>query len=371
MLRAAAWVVAGLLLTATLSAQGIPGTRAHAEGRTGWAALREGRNEAAARAFATAIDLEPRDPSLRFGAAVAAHLLGQPAAARDLLERALRLAPNYTAAAELLGEILYKAGELDAAIQLYEQALGYAPGHERVTRRVSEWRSQASLQREFYRQQSGHFTVLFEGPADEPLANRAIDVLEANYWRIGSTLSSYPEEPVTVVLYTEEQFRDITRSPDWAAAAYDGWIRVPMRGALERPEELERVLSHELTHAFIRAIAPTGVPAWLNEGLAVFFEPDGPGWTRRQLGATNARLDQGRLTSGFAGLSGMRARLAYAQSADTVEKMVELAGAQAIVTLLRDVARGEPFAVAFEQRMLVPLPAFLAELQTRQTGVLR
>ena len=64
-------------------------------------------------------------------------------------------------------------------------------------------------------------------------------------------------------------------APVWAAAVFDGRIRVPIRGALAHPEELDRVLSHELAHAFVHSIAPRGVPVWLNEGIAMFFEPGG------------------------------------------------------------------------------------------------
>src|SRR5690242_21602302 len=54
----------------------------------------------------------------------------------------------------------------------------------------------------------------------------------------------------------------------WAAGAYDGTIRVPIRGALDHPDELDRVLAHEFAHALIRSLAARNVPAWLNEGLA-------------------------------------------------------------------------------------------------------
>jgi hypothetical protein len=38
--------------------------------------------------------------------------------------------------------------------------------------------------------------VLFEGPADEALARRAIEILEAAYWRIAAELSTYPDRVV-------------------------------------------------------------------------------------------------------------------------------------------------------------------------------
>ena len=97
-----------------------------------------------------------------------------------------------------------------------------------------------------------HFTVSFDGPAEAALAAEALDSLDRAYWRIGSVLTTYPNEPIPVVLYTTEQFRDVTRSPGWAAGAFDGTIRVPMRGALDDPKELDRVLAHEFTHAVVR-----------------------------------------------------------------------------------------------------------------------
>jgi tetratricopeptide (TPR) repeat protein len=345
------------------AAQGVPGTRAHDAGRAGWDAIRAGRAADAARAFAKAIDAEPRDPSLHLGAGLAAHLLGQPTAARNALEQALALAPTYTAASKLLGEILYRGSDLDGAIRVYEQALVHAPTDEQVVKRLAEWRKEAALHSGFFQSQGSHFTVLFEGPADEELARRALELLESAYWRIGTALYTFPEQVITVVLYTQEQFRDVTRSPDWAAALYDGRIRVPMRGALRRPEELERVLAHEFTHALVRSIAPRGVPTWLNEGLAVAFEPDGQSWAAGELARTEARLPQQQLSGGFAGLSGDDARVAYAQSAVTVQKLLDLAGSAALVGLLQDLAQGEAFAPAFERRMLVPFDTFVSGLR--------
>ena len=155
------------------------------------------------------------------------------------------------------------------------RSLAYAPSDRTLVTRAEKLRAELATERGFFQTQGNHFTVLFEGPADEALAGRAIEILEEAYFRVGTALFTFPERPITVVLYTEQQFRDVTRSPEWAAAAYDGRIRVPVRGALERSAELQRVLTHEFTHALIATIAPRGVPTWLNEGLAMMFEQIG------------------------------------------------------------------------------------------------
>ena len=237
---AGAFALAAIVGTAPALAQGISGTRAYVEGHNGWQAIRDARHEDAAAAFAAALDAEPRDPSLHLGAGLAAHLLGRPTAAQHSLERALELAPPLTAASLLLADILYRGSDVAAAIQVYEGALMYAPADKTVITRLETLRREEAVHSDFFESRGAHFTVLFEGPADAGLAARVIEILEAAYWRVSTALSIYPERTITVVLYTQEQFRDITRSPQWAAAAYDGRIRLPVRGADADPRELER-----------------------------------------------------------------------------------------------------------------------------------
>src|SRR5688572_1928485 len=165
-----------------------------------------------------------------------------------------------------------------------------------------------ALHQTFQRAQGARFTVLFEGAQDERLATRALDVLEEAYERIGIALGAFPQRTITVILYTQQQFQDITRAPAWAAGAYDGRIRIPVRGALDRPEELRRVLFHELAHAMVESIAPHGVPAWLAEGLAATFEPDGTLRAQADLERAGRRLSFRRLTRSFRDLSADDAR---------------------------------------------------------------
>jgi hypothetical protein len=222
--------------------------------------------------------------------------------------------------------------------------------------------AEEALHQRFFQSQGAHFTILFEGPQDYELASRTLAVLEEAYFRIGTALYTFPAQPVTVVLYTQEQFRDITRAPAWAAGAYDGRIRIPIRGALNRPEELARVLSHELAHAMIQGIAPSGVPTWLNEGLAVTFEAGGVESAQAQLAISPRRLPFERLARNFKGLSGDNARLAYAQSAVMAQRLVDEGGGSGIVAILQDLAAGVPFERAYEQRLFLPFDTFAASL---------
>ncbi len=350
-------------MSASAFAQEGPRTPAGDAGRAGWNAIRDGRNDDAAAAFAAAIETEPRDPSLYLGAGLAAQLLGDASKARESLERALTLAPTLTTASLMLGELLYRQSDLQGAIAIYEAAVKHAPNDKTLAERLARLRQEPSLERGFFQSQSAHFVVLFEGPADDELARRAVELLESAYWRIGTALYTFPDGVITVVLYTEQQFRDTTRSPSWAAAAYDGRIRIPMRGALDQaPRELERVLTHELTHVIIRAIAPRAVPTWLNEGLAVMFEPDGSQWAQNTLEASNVRIPLDDLARSFETLSSNQARTAYAESADAARQLFDRVGGAGVVALLQDIARGVPLTEAFERRLLTPYSTFIGSL---------
>src|SRR5262249_14010013 len=166
-------------------------------------------------------------------------------------------------------------------------------------------------------------------------------------------------DPIPVVLYTTEQFRDITRSPAWAAGAYDGTIRVPMRGALDKREELDRVLSHEFTHALIRTLASRGVPTWLNEGLATALE------SGDRLSAADPRLQEAAakvplraLQNRLGRLSGDQAQLAYTASALAARRLLDEAGGAAIANLLKDLGEGVEFDSAFLHRIQRPFAEF-------------
>ena len=362
--RGGAFALAAIVCAAPAAAQGIPGTRAYVEAQKGWEAIRDGRHQDAAAAFALALDAEPRDPSIHFGSGVAAYLLGQPTAAQHELERALELAPSLTDASLLLATILYRASDIAGAVRVYESALQYAPANDTLITRLEALRREAAVHTDFLQSHGAHFTVLFEGAADADLAGRVIDILEAAYWRVSTALAIYPERTITVVLYTQERFRDITRSPQWAAAAYDGRIRLPVRGADADPSELERVIIHEFTHALVRTLTPRGVPMWLHEGLAVMFEPNADARIDEQLSSAPARLPLERLADSFGDLSGDDARLAYAQSAAIVRALFDSGGPLTVGAVLQDIARGDSFATAFEQRMFMSYDTFVSGLAT-------
>jgi tetratricopeptide (TPR) repeat protein len=317
--------------------------------RMGLDALRAGEVRRAADAFHQAIAADPKNPRLYVEAGVAAWLERKDEEARIALERALELEPSLDEARQVLGHVYYRLGDLPAAVNTYETLVGRSGGGEHVAT-LDRWRRELDLQTRMRQVIGNHFSISFDGPTAEDLSGRALESLDRAYWRIGQVLGVYPASPIAVVLYSSEQFRDITRSPSWAAAAYDGTIRVPMRGALANSQDLDRVLAHEFTHALVRSFGTARIPTWLNEGLATALERTKP----------NGRLSDGDrspapplslLAGSFERLNGPDAELAYAVSAAAVERLLDAAGGIAIANLLRDLNGDLDFDTAFAHRM--------------------
>ena len=184
------------------------------------------------------------------------------------LKRILSIDPKFPPALELLGPVQRRTGDLYGAIRTYETLVAITPGDDEARDMLERWKRESELHDRMRLTVGDAFTVSFEGPEEAALADAALEALNRAFWRLGDLLGAYPLKSVTVVLYSGDQFRDITRSPPWAAGVYDGIIRVPVRGALDNPKGFDRVLAHEFAHALIHTLAPHSVPSWLNEGLA-------------------------------------------------------------------------------------------------------
>jgi tetratricopeptide (TPR) repeat protein len=334
--------------------------------RDGFAAIAAGDAHRAAEAFRDALAADPKNARLHLGAGVAAYLERRDADARTALERALTIDPSLVPAREMLGQVLRRQGDLAGAIRVYDALIALRPDRADAAATLDRWRRELELHDRMLQAVGSQFTVAFEGPAEALLASRALESLNRAYWRIGGVLGTYPANPVAVVLYTNEQFRDITRSPTWSAAAYDGTIRVPMRGALDNADELDRVLAHEFTHALVRTLASRGVPAWLNEGLATALERENLSWAEARLregGGTVTLKGLSAATQSFGQMDSADAQIAYAASAIAVGRLLQEAGGVAIANLLRDLGEGAELEAAFDRRMPRSFGAFAASLQ--------
>jgi hypothetical protein len=135
--------------------------------------------------------------------------------------------------------------------------------------------------------------------------------------------------------------------PDWADGT--AWPRhglVFLRAPSARPgtaDPLEQVLDHEIVHVLVGRLfaaggADSAPPRWLQEGLAQWLSGEVGPDTARALGS-GGLLPLAELTSSFPA-DPLRARLAYASSADFVVFLASSWGEDAVRRLVHRMAEG-------------------------------
>ena len=328
-----------------------------------WAALERGDASKAAAIFREELERSPRNAVLHYGAGYAAMTLGRTDAAISSLKHAIEYNPRFLQAMVLLAQIAYQATDLDLAVRTMEKAAAVAPRDRNIAQQLEQWRRESALHGRFEERPGVRFRVLFEGAAEKPLGDHIATVLESAYWRIGKLMNTYPSQTLTVILYTNRQFQDITRAPAWAGGGFDGRIRLPVGGALRSPKALERVVTHEFVHAVIHDAAPVGAPTWLHEGLASYLESGDHTWAPRVLRATNGRIPFEDLADGFDHFDGDTALVAYAESLVAGQLLCERLGGN-LGPFLQMLGRGQTIDQALSTFNVQP-DAFYAAWRTR------
>jgi tetratricopeptide (TPR) repeat protein len=169
----------------------------------------------------------------------------------------------------ILGKDHYFRQELARAIEEYEEALSLGERPE-IRAALEEALRDSRTARGYDQKRLSHFIVTYEGETMEGTGRMAIDTLERAHASLVSDLGFSPSDPVGVVLYTRHSYREYD-GPHYGGGKFDGKIRLPVKDVPWGDAHINKILRHELAHAFFHAA--TGQqhePRWLNEGLAEY-----------------------------------------------------------------------------------------------------
>ncbi len=146
-----------------------------------------------------------------------------------------------------------------------------------------------------------------------------------------------------MILYSSQQFADITRAPAWAGALNDGKIRVPVQGLTSMTPDLAQVLQHEMVHSFVYQFIQGRCPTWLNEGLAQMLS----GKDSSRYGSMLVRVYSGTrvkmsgLEGSYTRFNGQQAGVAYAVSLAAAEMIRDQYGDYMFPSILEALRAGE------------------------------
>jgi tetratricopeptide (TPR) repeat protein len=320
---------------------------------SGSARLQQGDHRGARDAFEEALRYVDADAAAHLGLGIANFHLKDNRAAERELERAIALDPREKTAYQVLGDLAYRRDDLGVAVAFWEKALEIDPSDGALKSRLERIRREHRTEKDFNRDVTSHFSIKYEGREKIEAGRIVLRILEDAYGEVGRALSYYPDQEIAVILYTSQQFQEVTDAPGWSGGIYDGKIRIPV-GGIE--QETPGLLTHEYVHAVVRAITRR-VPTWLNEGLAQHFErreiSSGQKELLRQLAQSGKMPSLRDLEGSFMGLSGTQASLAYLISLSAVSHLIDRYGMYRVRMVLDDLATGADPGRAINNALLI------------------
>jgi len=207
----------------------------------------------------------------RAGYAVSLIALGQDETATSVVLDGLARDPEHAALLELRGDLHNRQERVQDALQFWREAFEQS-ANDRLRKKILKAERELQAGRDYALTTSSHFNLRYDGQVDLELADAMTEFLEELYWSMADKFDLAPRQPITVVLYPEQEFRDVTQQPEWVGGVYDGKVRVPLGGLRRLDPVAQRLLTHELTHVFVQAKSRGHAPRWLHEGLAQRLE---------------------------------------------------------------------------------------------------
>jgi len=351
-----------LLLTASAVFSQTPEQNAYARFmRAGSEQMKAGDYQAARESFDRALEYNDSAFEGHLGLGIAYfHLRENRYAERELL-KALEVNPKASAAYQFLGELSYRNDDLETAVSYWEKAVELNPAATDIRARLDRIRKERNAEKDFNRDVTGHFLVKYEGREKIEAGRIVLRILEDAYGEVGRSLSYYPEREIQVILYSGQQFKEVTNAPGWSGGIFDGKIRLPIGGIDKETPVIRGILFHEYTHAVVRAITPR-CPTWLNEGLAQYFE--GSQIDPRQQEVLKQLMLAGKIPSltklegSFTGLVGDQAQSAYLLSLSSVRYMIDSFGMYRVKDVLDKLAKGEDIGKAISNSIMISYEEF-------------
>ncbi|MBI5048111.1 MAG: hypothetical protein HZB54_04055 [Deltaproteobacteria bacterium] len=212
------------------------------------------------------------------------------------------------------------------------------------------------VEKGFQKKEGSHFIVKFGDAENSDIGHLISIVLEEAYIKVGSDIGYYPNDRIEAVLYTQQQFTDVTRAPGWVGAIYDGRIKIPVGGITSRTSLLEKVLFHEYTHALVHRLSNGRAPLWLNEGLAQHEEGavnEGINNVLTQVAKIEKPLPLRPFEGSFMGFNATQAIVAYSVSLSATEYIIKEFGMSAVKRILENIGTGKTIEEAVSSSLYI------------------
>ncbi len=263
------------------------------------------------------------------------------------LDFALRLNPNYSTAQRRKARIFEEKGIYESLIAKINLDLEPSRSFLREHQVRSRTNLPPVIEREF-------FVLKYEDTIPSKVLWVICQLIERTYHQVGDIFQCYPPHKVSISIedisrLSTSQSRSL---PHWAAASYDGSIRLTYCAYGEPAFGiLLALIRHEWVHLLVDRLTKRQCDTWLDEGLAQVVARPMMSFERQQLRIASQKkqlLTPRELKKPFSQMASNRRRLAYLQSTAIVAYLIQQFGVSQIRKLLRRIANGKPTDVAIQ-----------------------
>ncbi|MCP4252521.1 MAG: hypothetical protein GY775_03755 [Candidatus Scalindua sp.] len=239
----------------------------------------------------------------------------------------------------VLGELYYAENKLQKAIESWEISHLQTP-RDAILTKITKAKKELKVDEKLSDKISCNFVLKYDQD-DAYSSELVLNLLINSYNLLAYDFGWYKNSEFTVILYSRKDYSDILNVPSWAAAIYDGKIRIPFQYATMNIDELESIIRHELTHAIIHRMAGNNVPAWIHEGIAQYKDGVDDSAARellRQAAATNSLIPISYFKEGFVSFKEdkTKVKIAYAESLGFIEYLIDNYGFYTIIDMLNN-----------------------------------
>lgn len=256
--------------------------------------------------------------------------------AAQALEQLVAKHPGYREVYPILVQCAFRSGNASDARRWIVALAALDPDHPEI----DAMREQAGQLENGRGAFSSRLRVVCDGSCPLGTEREILEVAERAWGSLSRDLGRAPASPVSIRLGSSDAM-----PTEWAAALFDGQVRLPMNLAAD-PDRRYPILLHELAHAFLLDLSGGRIPLWMNEGLAQWLSGDRP--DQRPEAKTATWLDELPNRRQFIDLPGEDARLAYWYSLAVTAELMTLHGSTAVVRYLELLAGGAPEAECFQ-----------------------
>lgn len=172
---------------------------------------------------------------------------------------------------ELLGDIYNNEQNLKEAKANYDIAYNLQSS-DSLRKKIETLGKEAKVEKKMKTYHGEHFIIKYHDQETRMEGFELRELLRQTYRAVSQEFGYYFKHQVAVLLFDEDEFKQITQTPHWAGGIYDRKIRLPVKRFSFDETQLKALCTHEVTHVFVGALSAQKAPPWINEGLAVYQE---------------------------------------------------------------------------------------------------